>query len=115
MSLIDSAMEDVVFLEKEKKSDGEGGFLNVWREGEPFKAAITFNSSITARIAQKQGVTSLYTVTTPKGVKLEFHDVFKRLSDGKVFRVTSDGDDVASPSASMLDMRQVTAEEWRLT
>lgn len=115
MSLMDNAMEDVKFLEKNRQPDGEGGFITVWSEGSPFKAAITFNSSITARIAQKQGVTSLYTVTTKKAVKLEYHDVFQRMSDGKIFRVTSDGDDVASPSASMLDMRQVTAEEWKPT
>lgn len=115
MSLMDNAMEDVCFLEKNRQPDGEGGFITAWSEGSPFKAAITFNSSITARIAQKQGVTSLYTVTTKKAVKLEYHDVFKRMSDGKIFRVTSDGDDVVSPSASMLDMRQVTAEEWKPT
>ena len=112
MSLIDSAMEDVVFLEKEKTSDGEGGFLNVWREGEPFKAAITFDTSIQARIAGQQGVKSLYTVTTRKNVSLEYHEVFKRWSDGKIFRVTSAGDDKATPNFSDLNMRQVTAEEW---
>lgn len=112
MSLLDQAMSDVVFLEKTKTPDGEGGFINEWREGEAFKAAITFDTSIQARTAAQQGVKSLYTVTTRKSVLLEYHDVFKRLSDGKIFRVTSDGDDKKTPASASLNMRQVTAEEW---
>ena len=112
MSLLESAMTDVVLLDKTTEPDGEGGFISSWKEGAPFKAAITFDSSLQARIAEKQGVTSLYTVTVKKNVMLEYHDVFKRLSDGKVFRVTSDGDDKYTPESASIDMRQVTAEEW---
>lgn len=104
-----------VMLDKTTKPDGEGGFTADWSEGAPFDANIRFDSSMQARIAEKQGVTSLYTVITSKSVKLEYHDVFKRLEDGKIFRVTSDGDDQCTPDISSLDMRIVSAEEWRLT
>lgn len=114
MSLLDKAMTDVVMLEKTRLSDGEGGFITQWEEGTLFQAAITFDSSMQARTAEKQGVTSLYTVTVRKNAMLEYHDVFKRLSDGKIFRVTSDGDDKFTPESATLNMRQVTAEEWRL-
>lgn len=115
MSLIKSALEDVVMLDKKRISDGQGGFLPTkWEEGAVFQAAISFDTSMTARLAEVQGVTNLYTVTTSKNVLLDFHDVFKRLSDGKVFRVTSDGDDKVTPKSSTLSFRQVTAEEWRL-
>ena len=114
MSLIDAAMEACVLLDRKSVPDGEGGFISSWTEGATFNAALTFNTSLEARIAQKQGVTSLYTVTTRRTVRLDYHDIFKRLSDGKIFRVTSDGDDVASPKSSTLDIRQVNAEEWSL-
>lgn len=114
MSLLENAMTDAVTLEKRRESDGEGGFTTTWIEGARFIAAITFDTSIEARTAEKQGVTSLYTVTTPKSAMLEYHDIFKRLSDGKIFRVTSDGDDKFTPSSSTLNMRQVTAEEYLL-
>jgi hypothetical protein len=45
---------------------------------------------------------------------LQFHDIFIRKEDNKVFRVTSDGDDKKTPSIASLDMRQVSAEEWRI-
>lgn len=114
MSLIDSAMTSVVLLDKKHVPDGEGGFITTYEEGAAFDAAITFDASMTARIAQAQGVTSRYTITTRKNVVLEYHDVLRRVSDGKIFRVTSDGDDKFTPASASLNMRQVTAEEWRL-
>ena len=66
------------------------------------------------KAAAVQGVTSLYTVTVPKRVKLEYHDVFKRLSDGKIFRVTSDGDDKITPERASFQFAQVSAEEYVL-
>ena len=114
MSLLDNAMTDVVMLDKRRSPDGAGGFVVAWEEGAAFLAAITFDASMTARIAEVQGVTSRYTVTTRKNVSLEYHDVFKRVSDGKVFRVTSDGDDKYTPESAGINMRQVTAEEWSL-
>lgn len=114
MSLLTEAMETCVFLSKQVEKDSYGGYVNKWVEGAEFKAAIVFDTSIEARTAEVQGVTSLYTVTTSRSLTLEYHDVFKRISDGKIFRVTSDGDDKYTPESAGLDMRQVTAEEWEL-
>ena len=114
MSLLNEMRTKCVMLNKSKVSDDAGGFITEWTEGVEFTAAITFSTSIQARTAEKQGVTSLYTVTTPKNAPLEYHDVFKRLYDNKIFRVTSDGDDKFTPDSAGINMRQVTAEEWRL-
>ena len=112
MSLLTQAMEDVVMLEKTRVPDGEGGFTTSWADGVQFKAAINFDSSMEARTAEKAGVTSLYTVTVPLNCKLEYHDSFRRLRDGKVFRVTSDGDDKITPKVASFQFIQVTAEEF---
>lgn len=114
MSLLTEAMESCVILNKQTSDDGYGGYYDRWVNGARFDAAITFDTSIEARTAEKQGVTSLYTVTTSRGLNLQYHDVFRRLSDGKIFRVTSDGDDKFTPRNASLDMRQVTAEEYEL-
>lgn len=114
MSLLADAMENCILLDRTTQPDGYGGFITVYTEGAPFQAAITFDTSIQARRADKEGVTSLYTVTTPRNITLEFHMVFRRVRDGKIFRVTSDGDDRYTPQSTALDMRQVTAEEWGL-
>ena len=115
MSLLDDMMYDCVFLDKQRTDDGYGGYKTVWTEGPEFKAAIVFDTSLQARVADVQGVTSLYTVTVQRDLMLEYHEVFRRRKDGKIFRVTSDGDDKFTPMSAGLDMRQVTAEEWELT
>lgn len=113
MTMIEESMETCVTMQKVRGPDGEGGFITYWTEGAEFKASITFDTSMQARIADKQGVTSMYTVTTAKNAHLEYHDVIKRLSDGKVFRITSDGDDKQTPPRAMFGQYlQVTAEEW---
>lgn len=115
MSLLDERMENCIMMDKTTIADGYGGYLTEWKEGAPFKSAIVLDSSMQARIAEQQGVTALYTVTTTKALNLQYHDVFKRVSDGKIFRVTSDGDDKYTPTSASLNMRQVSAEEWELT
>lgn len=114
MSLLNQAMTDVVLMDKRREPDGEGGFITDWIESVVFQAAITFDTSMESRIAEKQGVSSRYTVTTNKSAKLDYHDIIKRLSDGKIFRITSDGDDKQTPKSASFQFLQVTAEEWVL-
>lgn len=114
MSLMDDWKAECVRIEETRVPDGEGGLQTTWADGAAFAAAITFNSSLEARRAEKEGVTSLYSVTCDRELGLKYHDVFRRLSDGKIFRVTSDGDDVRTPARSSFSFAQVTAEEWTL-
>lgn len=114
MSLLDEFASACVILDKKRVPDGEGGFKTTWAEGAKFMAAIVLNTSIEARIGEKQGLTSLYNVTTNKNAVLNYHDVFRRLYDSKTFRVTSDGDEKQTPASSTINMAVVTAEEWSL-
>lgn len=114
MSLLEESMQDCNILDRKKVDDGYGGYSTTWTEGVGFKAAIVYDTSIQARQAEASGVTNLYTVTTQKNMHLEYHDVFRRNTDGKIFRVTSDGDDKYTPDSASLNMRQVTAQEWSL-
>lgn len=114
MSLLQEMMTPCMMMDKRTEADGYGGYHSIWSEGAEFDAAVVLNTSMEARVGEKQGVTALYTVTTLKAMNLQYHDVFKRLSDGKIFRVTSDGDDKKTPMSATLNMRQVTAEEWEI-
>ena len=112
--LITYMMEPCALMEKKRTPDGEGGFLVEWSDGTEFEAAIVNDQTMQARIAEKDGVTSVYTVTTKRGTVLDYHDVFRRVSDGAIFRVTSNGVDKQSPNFGTLDIAQVTAERWEL-
>lgn len=115
MSLLQEMMTPCVLLDKKTTADGYGGYDIDWSDGAEFDAAVILDTSMEARVGEKQGVTAVYTVTTSKAMNLQYHDVFRRQSDGKTFRVTSDGDDKKTPASASLNMRQVTAEEWTIT
>lgn len=115
MSLIDSFKERCVLVEKTRTPDGEGGWSTTWVDGIEFDAAIVMDTTLQARVAEKEGMTSVYTVTTDKSLPLDFHDVFRRLRDGKVFRVTRDSSDKETPDVASFQFHQVSAEEWQLT
>lgn len=115
MALLDEAMTACMLLNRTYVPDGYGGRIEQWSDsGVKFNAAIVLDSSMQAKIGQQMGVTSVYTVTTRKPMILQFHDAFRRLSDAKIFRVTSKGDDKKTPDSATLNMRQVSAEEWSL-
>lgn len=114
MSLLDAAMETCTMYDKRMVEDGYGGYKPRYFLGVQFQAAITIDNSIEAQVALSRGAVGIYTVTTKKSINLQYHDVFRRESDGKIFRVTSDGDDKKTPKSASLNMRVVTAEEWSL-
>ena len=99
-------------LDKVSVPDGLGGFDYTWKDGAEFTAAIVKDTSTEARIAEKQGVTEIYTVTVYKGAKLAYHDVFRRVSDSATFRVTSNVTDSETPERATFQIGQVSAEKW---
>lgn len=114
MSLLDVMTTKCQMLDKTTVDDGMGGYTKQWVNGAAFDAAISLDDSVQAQTAMAAGVTGVYTVTTKRNINLQFHDVFRRISDGKIFRVTTDGDDKKTPPTAGLDMRSVRAEEWVL-
>lgn len=114
MSLIDAFRTPCTLMEKTRTPDGEGGWDTKWVPGPEFTAAIVMDTTLQARVAEQQGMTAVYTVTVDRSLPLDFHDVFRRDSDGQIFRVTSDSTDKETPSVSTFQFHQVSAEEWQL-
>lgn len=115
MSLIDVMSEPFVRLTHTRVADGEGGHTVTWTEGARFTAAAILNAGTQTDIAQHEGIRETYTVTVNRSVKLTFHDVIKRISDGKTFRIIDAGGEKRTPSTATIDMMQVTAERWDKT
>lgn len=115
MGLVDSAMEKTYIMDKTTTLDDYGSVKTVWVEGAEIQAAYSFNSSTQARIAAQQGVNNRFTILTRKSVVLQYPDVVKRASDGKYFRITSDGNDNRTPNSAGLDLRAVEAEQCEIT
>lgn len=106
--------EDFAFMIKTIVDDGLGSITKAWVQSTVFTANVSKVTTNEQETAEARDGVAVYRVTTPKSLVLDYHDVIKRLSDGKLFRITSDGTDMATPDVSTLDMRIVTAEEWEI-
>ena len=115
MSLIAEAMEKSYIIDKTTTPDGYGGVKTSYTQGAEILVAYSMDSSTEARIAAQQGTNNRFTLYTKKSVILRFPDIVQRSSDGKYFRITSDGDDRRTPNSAGLDLRAVEAEEWEIT
>lgn len=115
IGLMAEAREPCTLLDKVSVPDGQGGFTREWTDGAQFQAAIVKDTSMQARTAEKQGVTEVYTVYIDKDAPLEYHDVFRRNSDGAIFRVTSNTTDSTTPTRASFQVGAVSAERWVLT
>lgn len=118
---LENFMGDWEILVPNRISDGEGGFTTRgWKQDVTIKLAAVRDSTMSASVAEKEGATSVWTVTTKKGVDLPYHTVLRCLSDdriatGTILRTTSKPGEMQTPSFAGLNMSQVLAESWELT
>ena len=114
MSLLTQMMERCRILNHVRTDDAYGGYTDEWAEGASFMAAIAKMSSPEQVIAEKEGLTESFTVVVDESFSLDYHDVFKRMADGAIFRVTSRTEDSTAHPASTIRIAKVTAERWVL-
>lgn len=93
--------------------DGLGGQKYSISEGLHFDGILKMDSSLQSEIAEKQGVTAVYTLSYPKTYMIPPRTVFKRIKDGKYFKTTDmDGNPV--PDGTALAMKTTRAETYIL-
>lgn len=102
-----------VVLNRNITSDGLGGQEYTIVEGLSFEGVLILNTSIEGQIAQKQGVTGIYTFAYPKNLNIPPKTILRRVKDGKIFR-TTDIDGVPTPDMSTLDMKVTRLEDYTL-
>lgn len=114
MAIYEDSFEKCRFLNKSYVSDGEGGYETTWTEGAEFNAAFPMPDTEERKIAAMLGQAVSYNVFVGREVTVDYHDVFRRVADGQVFRVTADGHDNQTPRSAGLNLRMFTAEKWEL-
>ena len=115
MNLLTQMMEECRILNRSRVDDEFGGYKETWTDGAKFLAAIAKNNSAEQLVAEQQGVSESFTVVVDQTMALDYHDVFKRLSDNSIFRVTSRTVDSTAHPRSTVKIAKVTAERWVLT
>jgi len=101
-------------MEKIRTPGLEGGWTTEWKEGAAFTSYQYMDSSMEARRAEKEGVTSIYSALVEKDFPIEYNDVFKDTSTGHTYRVTSHPEENIAPSSSTFNLKLFTAERWEL-
>lgn len=112
-TLINDQVTRCVILNKVIVLDEVGGYVTRYTEGAPFEAVITENTSVEAKVAQKEHSLTFYGVKIGREVPLEYNSIFRRESDGKTFRISVDAA-MNSPSFSPLNMKALQAEEFAI-
>ena len=114
MSLMDEYTVNCVLLVKQRIKDGVGGYKTVWTDGEAFTAAFEYESAPEITVAEQQGVARTYRIYVDKTLDLDYHEAFRRVGNGQVYRVTNPGTDRHTPAFSRLNKRLIEVEKWQL-
>lgn len=94
--------------------DGEGGRTTTYTDGDTISVAAVKTADVEKNIAGHTEVFGKYTLTASRETSLAYLDLIKRVSDGKVFQIVSNGTDKQTPSTASIDIRQWEAVEVRL-
>lgn len=103
-----------MLLDKTRVPDGESGYITTWTEGAEFLNYMALDTSMEARRAEKEGVTSVYSVLVQQSVPIEYNDFFRDKATGETYRVTSEPEDKKTPKSSSLKLKYFTAEKKAL-
>ena len=110
MTLLNDFAHFCVVMEKSSLPDGAGGSITDWVEGKAFTAYYGLADSSETRKAEKESVSSVYTVLVDKAVRIKYGDFFKDTATGLTYRVTSNPDEKRSPRSASFSLKQFTAE-----
>ncbi len=115
MSLLDEFASICVLMEKARIPDGSGGWITRWTDGAAFDNYQALDTSMEARRAEQEGVTSVYSALVNRKLPIQYNDAFKDLETGLTYRVTSNPEDKKAPRSASFDLKFFTAERWNLT
>lgn len=107
---LEDFFEQFIMQDWSSAPDGLGGLTWTLTDGAPFRAGISTVSTTEAKISEKNGMKTIYTIVTPETVVLEQNDRVRRVRDGRLYRITSDSADMTTPRVSDMRFAQVSAE-----
>ena len=114
MSLLDDFARPCVLLDKSRVPDGESGYITTWAEGAEFYNYQALDTSMEARRAEKEGVTSVYSVLVQQSVPIEYNDFFRDKTTGETYRVTAEPRAKKTPRSASFALKYFTAEKKAL-
>lgn len=109
-NMLDEYSKEYTIINKTIVPDGLGGVKTEWVDGAVIEMAESFDNSVEMKIAEKQGVTAVYSFLAKNNIVLDYHTVLRRNDDSVTFRITSKSEDLKTPESSPLEARKYDAE-----
>ena len=100
MSLLDDFGRSCCLMDKTRTPDGAGGYITTWAEGAEFVNYQALDTSMEARRAEKEGVTSVYSALVSQSVPIDYGDYYKDKETGTTYRVTSKPEERQAPRSA---------------
>lgn len=105
--------DEFVMIDKVTSPPGPFGGTGVeYVDGAIFNCLMELKSDTQAVIAQRQDNITIYSCLVDKDTSIERNTPFRRISDKKTFRVTSDPSDAEIPDMASFNVKHFTAEQW---
>lgn len=114
MSLLDDFARTCVVMEKKRIPDGAGGYLVEWTDGVEFVNYQAMDTTMEARRAEKEGVTSVYSALVRSDFPIDYNDYFRDKQNGQTYRVTSNPEEKMAPKSASFALKFFTAERKEL-
>lgn len=99
-------------IEERIVPDGMGGFDTEWVDGADIMGYLSLQTSTEVRIAEQEGYTSIYVLTTEQTTPIDYRMVIRRQDDKKIFKLTSHPE--KNPKTSNISFWHTTAERFEL-
>lgn len=106
--------EKLVVVEKRTIPDGLGGYEVAYVEGAEFMGSITLDSSIEAKVAEQNGMKSVFTLVVDSSLPIERNDTLKRKSTNEYFRLTSNPNDTLVKTQMDGELKSASIERFEI-
>ena len=90
--------------------NGLGGTVDAWQDGESFQGGVTYVPGGEISIAEHRALRTVPVLAHETTVELKQDEYVRRLSDGAVFRVAGNSDDMRTPAQASVAFAQISVE-----
>lgn len=113
-TVIENFQEEIILIDETTVSDGYGGYETKWKDGAKIVVGLVQphdgSTTIANAIVGKQSIT----IMTGTDTDLKRDKYFKRVSNGKTYKLDRDNNEKLAPDDSTLQWRVTTATEAAL-
>lgn len=104
-------LEPFCRIRKASRPNDLGGYVEHWEECETFQGGVTFVPGGEVDVAGLRALRTVPMLVHEGDVSLWQDEYVRRISDGAIYRVTGNSDDMHTPACATMQFAQVPVEK----